>query len=34
MILADKPFGVVTVGAFRNGGQEMTIQQIQAILLC
>jgi len=34
MVLADKPFGVVTVGAFRNGGQEMTIQQIQAILLC
>ena len=34
MVLADKPFGVVTVGAFRNGGQEMTIQQIQVILLC
>jgi len=34
MVLADKPFGVVAVGAFRNGGQEMTIQQIQAILLC
>jgi len=34
MVLANKPFGVVTVGAFRNGGQEMTIQQIQAILLC
>jgi multimeric flavodoxin WrbA len=34
MVLADKPFGVVTVGAFRNGGQEMTIAQIQAILLC
>ena len=34
MLLADKPFGVVTVGAFRNGGQEMTIEQIQAILLC
>lgn len=34
MILADKPFGVVAVGAFRNGGQEMTIEQIQAILLC
>ena len=34
MVLADKPFGVVTVGAFRNGGQEMTIEQIQAILLC
>lgn len=34
MVLADKPVGVVTVGAFRNGGQEMTIEQIQAILLC
>ena len=34
MLLADKPFGVVAVGAFRNGGQEMTIEQIQAILLC
>jgi len=34
MVLADKPFGVVTVGAFRNGGQEMTIEQVQAILLC
>jgi multimeric flavodoxin WrbA len=34
MILADKPFGVVSVGAFRNGGQELTIAQIQAILLC
>lgn len=34
MVLAEKPFGVVSVGAFRNGGQEMTIQQIQAILLC
>ena len=34
MVLADKPFGVVTVGAFRHGGQEMTIQQIQTILLC
>jgi multimeric flavodoxin WrbA len=34
MVLADKPFGVVTVGAFRNGGQELTIEQIQAILLC
>ncbi|MGE3311140.1 MAG: flavodoxin family protein [Limisphaerales bacterium] len=34
MVLADKPFGVVTVGAFRNGGQELTIQEIQAILLC
>jgi multimeric flavodoxin WrbA len=34
MVLADKPFGVVTVGGFRNGGQEMTIAQIQSILLC
>lgn len=34
MVLADKPFGVVTVGAFRNGGQELTIQEIQSILLC
>jgi len=34
MVLADKPFGVVTVGAFRNGGQEMAIEQIQSILLC
>jgi multimeric flavodoxin WrbA len=34
MILAEKPFGVVAVGAFRNGGQELTIEQIQAILLC
>jgi multimeric flavodoxin WrbA len=34
MVLADKPFGVVTVGAFRNGGQELTIEQIQAVLLC
>jgi multimeric flavodoxin WrbA len=33
MVLADKPFGVVTVGAFRNGGQELTIEQIQAVLL-
>jgi multimeric flavodoxin WrbA len=34
MVLTDKPFGVVAVGAFRNGGQELTIEQIQAILLC
>lgn len=34
MLLADKPFGVIAVGAFRNGGQELTIEQIQAILLC
>mgnify|MGYP000863707563 CR=1 FL=1 len=34
MVLAQKPFGVVAVGAFRNGGQELIIEQIQAILLC
>jgi len=34
MVLADKPFGVVTVGAFRNGGQELAIAEMQAILLC
>lgn len=34
MVLADKPFGVLAVGGFRNGGQEMIIEQIQAILLC
>jgi len=34
MLWADKPVGVVAVGAFRNGGQEMTIEQIQATALC
>jgi len=34
MILANKPVGVVAVGAFRNGGQEMTIEQVQAAMLC
>jgi len=34
MVLSNKPFAVVTVGAFRHGGQELTIQEIQAILLC
>jgi multimeric flavodoxin WrbA len=34
MLLAGKPVGVVAVGAFRNGGQELTIEQIQAIMLC
>ena len=34
MVLANKPVGVVAVGAFRNGGQEMTIEQIQAGMLC
>ena len=34
MILVNKPVGVVAVGAFRNGGQELTIEQIQAAMLC
>jgi multimeric flavodoxin WrbA len=34
MVLANKPVGVVAVGAFRNGGQELTIEQIQAAMLC
>lgn len=34
MVLANKPVGVVAVGAFRNGGQDMTIEQIQAAMLC
>ncbi len=32
--LANVPVGALTVGAYRNGGQEMGIQQIQAALLC
>jgi multimeric flavodoxin WrbA len=34
MVLANKPVGGVAVGAFRNGGQELTIEQIQAAMLC
>ena len=33
-VLADKPVGVVAVGGFRNGGQELVISQIQAAMLC
>lgn len=34
MLLADKPVGVVAVGGFRNGGQELVIEQIQTTMLC
>lgn len=34
MVLADKPVGVVAVGGFRNGGQELVIEQVQAAMLC
>ena len=32
--LSGKVAGIVAVGAARNGGQEMTIQSVQAALLC
>jgi len=32
--LADKPVGVVAVGSFRNGGQELVIEQILTAMLC
>jgi len=32
--LADKVAGVLAVGGARNGGQEITIQSVQAALLC
>ena len=34
MVLANKPVGVVATGAFRNGGQELIIEQVQAAMLC
>lgn len=34
LLLADTPVGALSVGAYRNGGQEMAIQQIQAAMLC
>jgi multimeric flavodoxin WrbA len=33
-LLADKAVGILSVGAYRNGGQEMVIQQIQTAMLC
>jgi multimeric flavodoxin WrbA len=32
--LADMPVGVVAVGAYRNGGQEIVIQQVLTAMLC
>jgi len=34
LLLADTVVGVLAVGAFRNGGQELVIGQIQAAMLC
>jgi len=34
LLLADKAVGALSVGAYRNGGQELAIQQIHAAMLC
>ncbi|HEV58991.1 MAG TPA: flavodoxin family protein [Phycisphaerales bacterium] len=34
LLLADKPVGALSVGAYRNGGQELVIQEIQTAMLC
>ena len=34
LLLADKAVGALAVGAYRNGGQELVISQIQAAMLC
>ncbi len=34
LLLADVPVGVLAVGAYRNGGQELAIEQIQCSMLC
>jgi len=34
LALADLPVGTLAVGAYRNGGQELVIEQIQAAMLC
>jgi multimeric flavodoxin WrbA len=34
LLLAHKPLGVLSVGAYRNGGQELVIQEIQTAMLC
>lgn len=34
MLLEGKPVGVLATGSFRNGGQELVIQQIQTAMLC
>jgi len=34
LLLADKAVGVLAVGAYRNGGQELVIEQIQTAMLC
>ena len=34
LLLQDKAVGALAVGAYRNGGQELVIEQIHAAMLC
>jgi multimeric flavodoxin WrbA len=34
LLLSDKTVGVLAVGAYRNGGEELVIERIQAAMLC
>jgi len=34
LLLADVPIGVLSVGVYRNGGQELVIEQIRTAMLC
>lgn len=34
LLWANKPLGALAVGGFRHGGQELTLEQIQAAMLC
>jgi len=34
MVLDGKPVGVIATGGFRNGGQELVIEQVQTAMLC
>jgi multimeric flavodoxin WrbA len=34
MLLDGKPLGAIATGGFRNGGQEMVIEQIHAAMMC
>ncbi len=34
LLLANKPVGALSVGSYRNGGQELVIEQILTVMLC
>lgn len=34
LLLADLPVGALSVGSYRNGGQELVIEQILTVMLC